>query len=94
MILGLIKGKEIINQKKTNNDLEIITIKIKEELLFKQLMKQIELNYNKKDGYIGLSVKLPEALAAAQLVKEVQSLLQKSIIQFKIEKASKSIKIY
>ncbi|MDD4993934.1 MAG: Wzz/FepE/Etk N-terminal domain-containing protein [Paludibacter sp.] len=40
-----------------------------------------------KDGYLSLTVQMPEALAAAQLAQKAMEILQRDITNFKIEKA-------
>lgn len=47
----------------------------------------ISLEVDKKDGFLILIVKMPEALAAAQVAKKSQQLLQRDITNFKVEKA-------
>lgn len=59
----------------------------KEEYIIKKMLdKQLSLNVERKDGYIVLSVTGPEALVTAQLAKTAQSILQREITNFKIEK--------
>ena len=48
--------------------------------------KLVTLDLNSKEGYILLTTRLPEALAAAQLAQKAQTLLQRYITEFKIEK--------
>jgi capsular polysaccharide biosynthesis protein len=53
----------------------------------KKVLDQIvTLGVEKKDGYLTLAVRLPEALAAAQMAQKAQELLQREITKFKIEK--------
>lgn len=61
----------------TNNQYEIKNL----------LDKMISLQVEKKDGYLTLIVKMPEALAAAQIAQKAQDLLQRDITNFKIEKS-------
>ncbi len=51
----------------------------------------VSLDVNAKGGYLTLTVKMPEALAAAQLAQKAQDLLQKTITEFKIEKAKANL---
>lgn len=64
----------------------IYKISKQENNLLKKQQQQLSLNFNKKDGYIELFFTMPEALAAAQMTKKVQELLQKAITNFKIQK--------
>ena len=52
----------------------------------KILNDKISMNLNEKDGYITITVYMPEPLAAAQLAFKVQMLLQQYVTDFKIEK--------
>jgi capsular polysaccharide biosynthesis protein len=47
----------------------------------------ILLSVDKKEGFLTLSVRMPEALAAAQVAQKAQELLQRDITRFKVEKA-------
>lgn len=57
----------------------------------KVLEKIIGLSLNDKDGYVKLSVDMPEPFVAAQLAERVQTLLQKYITEFKIEKVQSNL---
>lgn len=49
------------------------------------------LDLNSKEGYITLTAKMPEALAAAQLAQKAQTLMQNYITKFKIEKVKANL---
>lgn len=51
----------------------------------------VSLDVNAKEGFLTLTVRLPEALAAAQLAQKAQDLLQNYITEFKIEKAKANL---
>ena len=91
VIIGAIKVEDTKDTKSTNTDDGILRITKNQDELFKQLTEQINLSFNDKDGYIELSVKMPEALAAAQLTKKAQLLLQNTVTRFKIEKAENQL---
>jgi len=55
--------------------------------LKKQLIEKINLQVDKKEGYLTLSVTMPEALAAAEVAQKAQALLQAYITRFKVEKS-------
>jgi uncharacterized protein involved in exopolysaccharide biosynthesis len=57
----------------------------------KILDELISLDVNAKEGYLTLTVKMPEALAAAQMGQKAQDLLQRTITEFKIEKAKANL---
>ncbi|MDP2088748.1 MAG: Wzz/FepE/Etk N-terminal domain-containing protein [Flavobacteriaceae bacterium] len=87
----LIKGKSAKdNNNISNNRLYIITENDKE--LIERINDQITLIVNVKDGYITISASMPEALASAQLAEYAQNLLQKYIINFKIQKSANQLR--
>ena len=49
------------------------------------------MNVNDKEGYVTLSANMSEPIAAAQLASKVQTMLQKYITEFKIEKAQANL---
>jgi len=57
----------------------------------KKLDECVSLAVEKKDGYLTLSVIMPEALAAAQVAQKAQELLQREIIKFKVEKSQANL---
>ena len=89
--LGLPKTIISVFQQKTsekiNFDKEIIEMTEDQVKVENILAQKVSITLNDEDGSITVSGNMPEPLAAAQLVKAVQSLLQFQIIQFKIEKA-------
>ncbi|WP_282125717.1 Wzz/FepE/Etk N-terminal domain-containing protein [Marinifilum flexuosum] len=66
---------------------DLISISQKEKKLIERLQKQLSIEVNDKEGYVFLSARMPEAMAAAQIVKKAQVLLQDAITDFKIQKA-------
>lgn len=60
----------------------------KEQYKLKQSLTQnVSLQVDKKEGYLTLSVTMPEALAAAEVAQKAQALLQNYITRFKVEKS-------
>jgi len=57
----------------------------------KKLDACVSLAVEKKDGYLTLSVIMPEALATAQVAQKAQELLQREIIKFKVEKSQANL---
>jgi uncharacterized protein involved in exopolysaccharide biosynthesis len=55
--------------------------------LKKSLVEKINLQVDKKEGYLTLTVTMPEALAAAEVAQKAQALLQNYITRFKVEKS-------
>ncbi|WP_282016599.1 Wzz/FepE/Etk N-terminal domain-containing protein [Marinifilum flexuosum] len=85
VIVKTIRGKA--SDKKNENSNDIISISIKEKELIKRLKSQLAIDYKEKDGYVVLSMRMPEAKAAAQMVQKAQILLQEAVTAFKIQKA-------
>ena len=65
----------------------IQTLSKKETECMDIFKNKILININEKEGIVNLSGRMPEPFAAAQLTSRVQSLLQRYITEFKIEKA-------
>ena len=53
----------------------------------KAFAQQFSIMADKKNGDVTISARMPEALAAAQVVDAVQNLLQKYVIELKLQKA-------
>jgi LPS O-antigen subunit length determinant protein (WzzB/FepE family) len=73
-----------------NEDLQenkIISISQIESNLIKSLETQVGLTVNDKEGFISISVTLPEAKASAELALKAQQLLQDYALQFKTQKS-------
>lgn len=86
LAIKAIKGKED-KKIKTYGDNEYFILS-KNENICKEILKSlITINLDKKEGYITLSVDMPEANLAAQVALRVQQLLEEYIIEFKIKKA-------
>lgn len=67
-------------------------VSVDEKNLINILKSQLSIQFNDKDGYITLTCKMPEALAAAQMAKAAQNYLQKKVTEFKIKKANIQLK--
>lgn len=67
------------------------TLTLKEKQCVEALKGAVTLNLNEKDGYVQLTAAMPEPLAAAQLAERVQTLLQRYITEFKIEKVQSNL---
>ncbi len=93
LIIKTIRGekKEDIVIHEDFKSKQVITISKEEKKLLKIIESQLSLNVNDKDNYVTLSATMPEALAAAQLTKRAQNLLQKIITEIKIEQAKSEL---
>ena len=76
---------------KINSDKEIIEMTDDQVMVENILSKKVSITLNDDDGSITISGNMPEPLAAAHLVKAAQNLLQRQIIQFKIEKTKATL---
>lgn len=87
VILGaLIKPQEELALPGDEGEKPIYLTKDQYELK-KNLVKKISLAVDKKEGYLTLTVTMPEALAAAEVAQKAQALLQDYITRFKVEKS-------
>lgn len=91
LIIGAIQGEDTLSiSGDAVSSLEFMT---KDELeVSKALESMVSLDLNDKDGYIELTANFPEPLAVAQLAQKAQTLLQKYITEFKIEKVASDLK--
>lgn len=96
LLIKAIKGRSDIAKearlRQSVNENQFQSITEDENTLIKQLSNQLALEINDKDGYISLSVKMPEAVAAAEMAQKAQKLLQQYIINFKVQKSSEQLK--
>lgn len=83
--LSFFKSKKVVDKEVVNNTIYRTTIE--DIKLFNNLGNQLNLDVNTKEGYVKIAFSMPEALPAAQMAKKTQDLLQKAIINFKIQKA-------
>ncbi len=75
-----------------NNKFESLIFVTKEEKeVYEILEEHLQLSVNDKDGYVELSVSMPEAISAAQLAQRAQQLLQEYITEFKSKKAKEQL---
>ncbi|WP_435264090.1 GNVR domain-containing protein [Tenacibaculum sp. nBUS_03] len=88
-LIGFFSSKEEISENVRKDS--IYRISIDESIIFKQIKDQVTLEIN-KDGFIKISFSMFEALASAQMTKKLQELLQKTIINFKTQKAKSEYK--
>ncbi|WP_321307492.1 Wzz/FepE/Etk N-terminal domain-containing protein [Marinifilum fragile] len=88
VIIKAIRGERQSNSLLQNNEnLKIISITEGDKELIERLESQLNIDINDNDGYVTISMRMPEPVAAAQMVKKAQILLQDAITDFKIQKA-------
>jgi uncharacterized protein involved in exopolysaccharide biosynthesis len=74
------------------NKLGLINISENEFEHFKRLENQVAIQFNEKEGFVSLSFSMPEPMMAAQMAKFAEELLQKEVIEFKIQNAREQLK--
>ena len=91
VVIGLFKSSDNnpINNIEEN---EILSISNKDNELINLLSNKITVGYFSSEKYLKISVVMPEAMAAAELARKVQNLLQKYIINFNIQKSEEQLK--
>lgn len=91
LIIDAIRGESNLMPKVEKLDINLVSISKEEFNLIKQLGDQISLEVNEVDGYVTISSCMPEALAAAQLTLKIRVLLQKYVINLKIQKSKEKL---
>ena len=92
VISNAINGKPNVVTTASTALTNIASISTEEQKLVNQLSEQLSLKVNIKDGYVSIEVDMPEAIAAAEMTQKAQQLLQKYIINFKVQKSSEQLK--
>lgn len=87
VILKAVKGEQP-ETKVVPTDSKVITLTTQQQSVRNILNESISLTTDTKEGYMTLSVTMPEALTAAEVAMKVQEMLQRYITDFKIAKAS------
>jgi uncharacterized protein involved in exopolysaccharide biosynthesis len=90
VILKAIRGEKEVQ--KIDEKSALLSLTEDQEEISKFLSENISLNANSKDGYLTLSVTMPEALTAAEVAAKAQEMLQRHITDFKIAKAADQLR--
>lgn len=91
VILKAIKGKQFEDTLPSENS-GIIGLTKDQDEVREWMSENISLVTDTKEGYLTLTVTMPEALTAAQVGKKAQEMLQRYITEFKIAKAVDQLK--
>ena len=87
-ILNAIRGEQEKEEMQVPADGPKLSAYTQDELkCIKAFAGQYSVMADKKNGDVTISARMPEALAAAQVVDAVQNLLQKYVIELKLQKA-------
>lgn len=89
LLLSSIKKKEVVHIP-SSSKFEIISDK--EKGMINKVASHLVLDVNLEDGTITLTGKMPEALAAAEFTDNAMNILQKVIIDIKIQKSKEQLK--
>ncbi|UCS93252.1 exopolysaccharide biosynthesis protein [Echinicola marina] len=92
LIIRIIKGGGESKMAGEEDREQIIEVSQGELEHFKRLGEQLSVSFNDQEGFVELSVRMPEAKAAAQLASYAEKLLQKEVITFKIKNAQEQLK--
>ncbi|GET44767.1 Wzz/FepE/Etk N-terminal domain-containing protein [Capnocytophaga felis] len=86
---SLLFGKEDKNEKQLFGKTDSIwSLSDEDKTILDGISGQLAIDVSEKEGVIVLSYSMPEALPAAQMLQSTQVLLQKTITEFKIQKAN------
>ena len=91
IIIQSIRKNDTSSEKVSDVNSEIPLISFKEDKVIKDLMKNLSLNINTKEGYFTFSFTSPEPKLSAEVVKTSQALLQKYITEFKLQKVRNNL---
>lgn len=88
VILKAISGEQEKEEVSLPKDAPKLSAYTQDELrCIKGFSKQFSIMSDKKNGDVTISARMPEALAAAQVAEAVKNLLQKYVIELKLQKA-------
>lgn len=88
VILNAIRGKQEVKDIEVPSEGPKLSAYTQDELkCIKAFAGQFSLMADKKNGDVTISARMPEALAAAQVAEAVKNLLQKYVIELKLQKA-------
>ena len=90
VILGALKGEE--PETAVGGDSNMISLTKEQDDIRKLLSEAVSLSTDTKEGFLTLTVTMPEAVTAAQVGLKAQEMLQRYITEFKIAKASDQLK--
>jgi hypothetical protein len=69
------------------NEIDLLKISKEEFEHFNRLDFQLSVSPNEKEGFVTLTFSMPEAIMAAEMAKFAEELLQKEVINYKIQNA-------
>lgn len=91
VILKAVRGEGDVPDSLASAGSGLQTLSEKEFMCMKTLTGLISITINDKDGYVELSARMPEAVAAAEVATAAFNLLEKYVTEYKIEKAKSTL---
>jgi hypothetical protein len=91
LLIGIIKKKHEALKYSGDKSNKLIQLTDEQYIVSKILNDAVTLDVVAKEGYLTLTVEMPDALVAAQVAQNAQQLLQKYITNFKIKKAKSDL---
>lgn len=91
LIVKAIKGDDNNSSSSSSKSLPYIKFTPKESKVAAILSNNVNLTVNEKEGILVLTANMPEAMASTQVVEAARLLLQKYIINLKIDKVKKNL---
>jgi LPS O-antigen subunit length determinant protein (WzzB/FepE family) len=92
VIIGIFRSPQSEVVSEEGDEEVILTLTPAQVAHFKRLDSQVSIAFNAKEGFVQLSVTMPEPLAAAQMAKYAEELLQKAVIDYRIQNAREQLK--
>jgi hypothetical protein len=90
LIIKSLKGTSQSQMKPSN--FGITGISESEFTHFKRLENQVSIQFFEKEGFVSIGFVMPEPVMAAQMAKYAEELLQKEVIEYKIQNAREQLK--
>jgi len=87
----IIKLKGTSTSGSNQDQFDLVNVSQSEFDHFKRISRQIAIQHNEKEGFVSLSFTMPEPLMAAQMAKYAEELLQKEVIDYKIQNAREQL---
>ncbi|WP_200980079.1 GNVR domain-containing protein [Echinicola sp. 20G] len=91
LLIKALKG-EVEEKQAEYNEGGVMIVSLEEMEHFRRLGSQLVVSFNEKEGFVQLSVTMPEAKASAQMAKYAEVLLHQEVIDFKVKNAQEQLK--
>jgi len=88
LIISSVLTKQTVSETQISGLIEMTKDEFR---LMELLTEQVSIEINEDGGYVDISVRMPEGVAASQMVLNAQSILQEAIIAHKAHKAKEDL---